>query len=277
MRPYYLLALLPLLFSASCVYTLPVDELAISNDDLDFTNAHEAEDYGADDFSLGLDDDENADDEDLRGGRRIRQAVKKVFKRDKKSPAPAPAPAKVVAKVEPKPSPASAPKSKPKSTNLSSSSAVIRRLPAVLPVSVATHKIIKVPQTQSEKADKVARYISILNTDIDKNHEAFMTQYNAELAKLKEISRKKLYTEEEYLKAQRELHAKYKVWRDTLHAFSISNSTLSSLRLHNSSFVEEKNLLTHLYEYVKMFSTKQGYYKHNCVCNATIMNDLRFI
>lgn len=104
-----------------------------------------------------------------------------------------------------------------------------------------------------------------------------MKEYNAELAKLKEISRKKLYTEEEYLKAQRELNSKYKVWRDTLHAFSISNSTLSSLRLHNSSFVEEKNLLTHLYEYVKMFSTKQGYYKHNCVCNATIMNDLRFI
>ncbi len=275
MRPYYLLALLPLLFSASCVYTLPVDELAIYNDDLDFTNADEAEDYGADDFSLGLDDDENADDENLRGGRRIRRAVKKVFKRSKKSApaprskksAPAPAPAKVVAKVKPKPSPRPAPKS----------SSVIRRLPAVLPVSVATHKIIKVPQTQSEKADKVARYISVLNTDIDKNHEAFMTQYNAELAKLKEISRKKLYTEEEYLKAQRELNSKYKVWRDTLHAFSISNSTLSSLRLHNSSFVEEKNLLTHLYEYVKMFSTKQGYYKHNCVCNATIMNDLRFI
>lgn len=275
MRPYYLLALLPLLFSASCVYTLPVDELAISNDDLDFTNADEAEDYGADDFSLGLDDDENADDEDLRGGRRIRRAIKKVFKRPKKS-APAPAP-KVVAKVRVKPSTRPATKSKPKSPVVSSSSAVIRRLPAVLPVSVATHKIIKVPQTQSDKADKVARYISILNTDIDKNHEAFMTEYNAELAKLKEISRKKLYTEEEYLKAQRELHAKYKVWRDTLHAFSISNSTLSSLRLHNSSFVEEKNLLTHLYEYVKMFSTKQGYYKHNCVCNATIMNDLRFI
>lgn len=274
MRPYYLLALLPLLFSASCVYTLPVDELAISNDDLDFTNADEAEDYGADDFSLGLDDDETADDEDLRGGRRIRQAIKKVFKRSKKS-APAPAPAKVVAKVKPSPRPA--PKSKPKPTNLSSSSAVIRRLPAVLPVSVATHKIIKVPQTQSEKADKVAHYISVLNTDIDKNHQAFMTQYNAELAKLKEISRKKLYTEEEYLKAQRELNAKYKVWKDTLHAFSVSNSTLSSLRHHNSSFVEEKNLLTHLYEYVKMFSTKQGYYKHNCVCNATIMNDLRFI
>jgi len=276
MRPYYLLALLPLLFSASCVYTLPVDELAISNDDLDFTNADEAEDYGADDFSLGLDDDETADDEDLRGGRRIRQAIKKVFKRSKKS-APAPAPAKVVAEVKSKPSPRPAPKSKPKPTNLSSSSSVIRRLPAVLPVSVATHKIIKVPQTQSEKADKVAHYISILNTDIDKNHEAFMTQYNAELAKLKEISRKKLYTEEEYLKAQRELNAKYKVWKDTLHAFSVSNSTLSSLRHHNSSFVEEKNLLTHLYEYVKMFSTKQGYYKHNCVCNATIMNDLRFI
>lgn len=276
MRPYYLLALLPLLFSASCVYTLPVDELAISNDDLDFTNADEAEDYGADDFSLGLDDDENAHDEDLRGGRlrrAVHKAVKKILHRHRNAPAPA----KVVAEVKSKPSPRPAPKSKPKPTNLSSSSSVIRRLPAVLPVSVATHKIIKVPQTQSEKADKVAHYISILNTDIDKNHEAFMTQYNAELAKLKEISRKKLYTEEEYLKAQRELNAKYKVWKDTLHAFSVSNSTLSSLRHHNSSFVEEKNLLTHLYEYVKMFSTKQGYYKHNCVCNATIMNDLRFI
>jgi hypothetical protein len=137
--------------------------------------------------------------------------------------------------------------------------------------------MIRVPQTQSEKADKVATYISILNTDIDKNHKVFMDQYNGELAKLREISKKKLYSEEEYLKAQRELNAKYKIWKDTLHAFSISNSTLSSLRHHNSSFVEEKNLLTHLYEYVKMFSTKQGYYKHNCVCNATILGDLRSV
>jgi hypothetical protein len=104
-----------------------------------------------------------------------------------------------------------------------------------------------------------------------------MSQYNAELAKLRDISKKKLYTEEEYLKAQRELNAKYKVWKETLHAFSVSNSTLSSLRHHNSSFTEEKNLLTHLYEYVKMFSTKQGYYKHNCVCNATIVGDLRSV
>lgn len=256
MRPTYaLLALLPLLFSASCVYTLPLDELAVSNYDLDFSTAEEAEDYGADDFNAyGL-----ADDEDIRGGRRIRQAVKKIISK-KSKPAPKPAPPVV------------------------SSAPVIRRsavspIPAVipLPVSVATHKIVKVPQTQSEKADKVAHYISILNTDIDKNHEAFIKQYNAELAKLKDISKKKLYTEEEYLKAQRELNGKYKVWKDTLHAFSVSNSTLSSLRPLNTSFTEEKNLLTHLYEYVKMFSTKQGYYKHNCVCNATIMNDLKFI
>ena len=172
-----------------------------------------------------------------------------------------PAPAKAV----PKPAPAPAP-------------AVIRRAaPVVLPVSVATHTFIPVPATQSAKADKVAHYISVLNTDIEKNHKVFMDQYNAELAKLRDISKKKLYTEEEYLKAQRELNAKYKVWKDTLHAFSVSNSTLSSLRHHNSSFTEEKNLLTHLYEYVKMFSTKQGYYKHNCVCNATIVGDLRSV
>jgi hypothetical protein len=260
MRPTYaLLALLPLLFSASCVYTLPLDELAVSNYDLDFSTAEEAEDYGADDFNAyGL-----ADDEDIRGGRRIRQAVKAVKKILPKKSKP----------VRSQPAPP-----------VVSSAPVIRRsavspIPAVipLPVSVATHKIVKVPQTQSEKADKVAHYISILNTDIDKNHEAFIKQYNAELAKLKDISKKKLYTEEEYLKAQRELNGKYKVWKDTLHAFSVSNSTLSSLRPLNTSFTEEKNLLTHLYEYVKMFSTKQGYYKHNCVCNATIMNDLKFI
>jgi hypothetical protein len=255
MRPTYaLLALLPLLFSASCVYTLPLDELAVSNYDLDFSTAEEAEDYGADDFNAyGL-----ADDEDIRGGRRIRQAVKAVKKSKPVRSQPAPP--------------------------VVSSAPVIRRsavspIPAIipLPVSVATHKIVKVPQAQSDKADKVAHYISILNTDIDKNHQAFIKQYNAELAKLKDISKKKLYTEEEYLKAQRELNGKYKVWKDTLHAFSVSNSTLSSLRPLNTSFTEEKNLLTHLYEYVKMFSTKQGYYKHNCVCNATIMNDLKFI
>ncbi len=256
MKPIYLLALLPLLFSASCVYTLPIDELAVSSNDLDFTNAEEAEDYGADDFS---DDSYANDDEDLRGGRRIRQAIKRIILR-RSSPAP-----QRKAIPVPRPAPQPAP-------------TVIRRVaPAVLPVSVATHKIIKVPQTQSEKANKVANYISILNTDIDKNHQVFMSQYNSELAKLREISKKKLYTEEEYLKAQRELNAKYKMWKDTLHAFSISNSTLSSLRSHNSSFTEEKNLLTHLYEYVKMFSTKQGYYKHNCVCNATIVGDLRSV
>jgi len=263
MRPTYaLLALLPLLFSASCVYTLPLDELAVSNYDLDFSTAEEAEDYGADDFNAyGFDDANSNNDEDIRGGRRIRQAVKAVKKILPKKSKPTPKPAPVV-----------------------SSAPVIRHsavspIPAVipLPVSVATHKIVKVPQTQSEKADKVAHYISILNTDIDKNHQAFIKQYNAELAKLKDISKKKLYTEEEYLKAQRELNGKYKVWKDTLHAFSVSNSTLSSLRPLNTSFTEEKNLLTHLYEYVKMFSTKQGYYKHNCVCNATIMNDLKFI
>lgn len=255
MRPYYLLALLPLLFSASCVYTLPIDDVSLSaSTDLDFANAEETDDY-----SLGFDDvAEDSTDEDLRGGRRFHRAVKKAVKKILRHspPAPAPKPAKAVAKKSSAPPPVA---------------------PAVLPVSVATHKYIRVPQTQSEKADKVAHYISILNTDIDKNHQVFMTQYNAELAKLREISKKKLYTEEEYLKAQQELHAKYKVWKDTLHLFSVSNSTLSSLRTHNSSFVEEKNLLTHLYEYVKMFSTKQGYYKHNCVCNATLVGDLRSV
>jgi hypothetical protein len=255
MRPTYaLLALLPLLFSASCVYAVPIDELALSqSSDLDFTNADEAEDYGAADFELGLGSDDDAnEDEDLRGGRRrVYKAVKKILAKPKRESAPKPAPA---------------------------APTVIRRAaPVVLPVSVATHKFIPVPATQSAKADKVAHYISVLNTDIDKNHRVFMDQYNAELAKLRSISKKKLYTEEEYLKAQRELNAKYKVWKDTLHAFSVSNSTLSSLRHHNSSFTEEKNLLTHLYEYVKMFSTKQGYYKHNCVCNATIVGDLRSV
>ena len=262
MRPTYaLLALLPLLFSASCVYAVPIDELSTSA--VDFTNADEAEDYGADDFSLGLGSDDDAtEDADLRGGRRrVYKAVKRILSKPAPAPAPKPAPAKAV----PKPAPAPAP-------------AVIRRAaPVVLPVSVATHTFIPVPATQSAKADKVAHYISVLNTDIEKNHKVFMDQYNAELAKLRDISKKKLYTEEEYLKAQRELNAKYKVWKDTLHAFSVSNSTLSSLRHHNSSFTEEKNLLTHLYEYVKMFSTKQGYYKHNCVCNSTIMNDLKWI
>ncbi len=124
MRPYYLLALLPLLFSASCVYTLPIDDVSLSaSTDLDFANAEETDDY-----SLGFDDvaEDNAD-EDLRGGRRIRQAVKRVLR----SPKPAPAPAKAVAKKSPAPPPVA---------------------PTVLPVSVATHKIIPVPQTQSEKA-----------------------------------------------------------------------------------------------------------------------------
>jgi hypothetical protein len=247
MKAIYLLALL---FSASCVYALPIDDVSLSaSTDLDFANAEDADDY-----SLGFDDLSSNEDEDLRGGRRIRQAVKAV-KRVLAKPKPKPAPPPVVKKA-PAPPPVA---------------------PAVLPVSFATHKIVKVPQTQSAKANKVAQYISILNTDIDKNHQVFMTQYNAELAKLREISKKKLYTEEEYLKAQRELNAKYKVWKDTLHLFSVSNSTLSSLRHHNSSFTEEKNLLTHLYEYVKMFSTKQGYYKHNCVCNATIIGDLRSV
>ena len=199
MRPYYLLALLPLLFSASCVYALPIDDVSLSaSTDLDFANAEETDDY-----SLGFDDvaEDNAD-EDLRGGRRIRQAVKRILRSPKPAPRPAPAPAKAVAKKSPAPPPVA---------------------PAVLPVSVATHKIIPVPQTQSEKANKVAHYISVLNTDIDKNHRVFMNQYNAELAKLREISKKKLYTEEEYLKAQRELNGKYKVWKDTLHAFSVSN------------------------------------------------------
>lgn len=255
--------LLALLFSASCVYALPIDDVSLSSStDLDFANAEDADDY-----SLGFDDvAEDNEDEDLRGGRRIRQAVKAVKRIYRSPPRPAPAPAKAVAKPAP---------SKPVASRAVSPPPPVA--PAVLPVSVATHKIIRVPQTQSEKANKVATYISVLNTDIDKNHKVFMDQYNAELAKLREISKKKLYTEEEYLKAQRELNAKYKVWKDTLHAFSVSNSTLSSLRHHNSSFTEEKNLLTHLYEYVKMFSTKQGYYKHNCVCNATIVGDLRSV
>jgi len=241
---------LALLFSASCVYALPIDDVSLSaSTDLDFANTEDADDY-----SLGIDEVSQPGDENLRGGRRIRQAVKAV----KKILQPPSQPASPVVKsraVSPPPAVA----------------------PTVLPVSVVTHKIVQVPQTQSEKANKVATYISILNTDIDKNHKVFMDQYNAELAKLREISKKKLYSEEEYLKAQRELNGKYKIWKDTLHAFSISNSTLSSLRHHNSSFTEEKNLLTHLYEYVKMFSSKQGYYKHNCVCNATLVGDLRSV
>ena len=193
-----------------------------------------------DDFDDYGAEDYSADDETLRGGhRRIVQAVKKVLRHSSKATPPA----------------------------------VIRLPPPSLPVSFATHSIVK----QSAKADKVAHYISILNTDIDKNHQTFMSQYNAELAKLKEISKKKIYTEEDYLKAQRDLNAKYKVWRDTIHAFSISNSTLTSLRHNGTSFDEEKKLLTHLYEYVKMFATKQGYLKHNCVCNATLVSDLRSV
>ncbi len=80
MRPTYaLLALLPLLFSASCVYAVPIDELSTSA--VDFTNADEAEDYGADDFELGLGSDDDAtEDADLRGGRRrVYKAVKKEY------------------------------------------------------------------------------------------------------------------------------------------------------------------------------------------------------
>lgn len=266
MKPTYaLLALLPLLFSASVVYTLPIEE--VSNDVSYLTHDdYEGEDYGG----LDLFPDASNEDEDLRGGRRIRQAVKKILSKRSSPPPPS--------KAVPKPKPPAKPVAKPKPVPPPPSPAVIRRsAPAVLPVSAATHVIVKVPQTQSEKADRVAHYISILNTDIDKNHKAFIDQYNAELAKLREISKRKLYTEEEYLKAQQQLHAKYKVWKDTLHAFSVSNSTLSSLRHHNGTFTEEKNLLTHLYEYVKMFSTKQGYYKHNCVCNATLVGDLRSV
>lgn len=256
MKAVFLLALVPLLFSASCVYTLPIEE--VSNDVSYLTH----DDYEGEDYGGFYDETGDNDDEDLRGGRRIRQAIKKILPKSKRSSPPPPS------KAVPKPKPAPAP----------APPAVIRRVAStVLPVSVATHQFIKVPQTQSEKADKVAHYISVLNTDIDKNHQAFIAQYNSELAKLREISKKKIYTEEEYLKAQRELNSKYKVWKDTLHAFSISNSTLSSLRHHNGTFTEEKNLLTHLYEYVKMFSTKQGYYKHNCVCNATIIGDLRSV
>jgi hypothetical protein len=218
---------------------------------LDASALDDLEDYGAEDFSLG----DSNEDEDIRGGRHLRKAVHKILRHSHRhhhqAPKPAPKPAP---KVSPAPvirAPAVSP------------------LSAVLPVSVAIHKIVPVA-SQSEKADKVAHYISILNTDIDKNHEAFIKQYNAELAKLREISKRKLYTEEEYLKAQRDLNAKYKVWKDTLHAFSVSNSTLTALRHNGTSFTEEKNLLTHLYEYVKIFSTKQGYYKHNCVCNATV-------
>jgi hypothetical protein len=239
MRPYYLLALLPLLFSASYVYSIPIDDLSSP----DASALDDFDDYGTEDFSS------YNDDEDIRGGRRIRQAVKQAVRKIiPRSPPPA------VVKV---------------------SSAPVIRLPAppLPPVSFAIHKIVP----QSAKADKVAHYISILNTDIDKNHATFMKQYNAELAKLKEISKRKLYTEEDYLKAQRDLNAKYKVWRDTLHAFSVSNATLTSLRHNGTSFAEEKNLLTHLYEYVKLFSTKQGYYKHNCVCNATLVGDLRSV
>jgi hypothetical protein len=255
MRPTYaLLALLPLLFSATYVYTLPIESLG--NDVSDFTH----DDYEGDDYS-GIDlSSDNDEDEDLRGGRRIRRAVKAVKKIVIKRRSPPP-PSKAV--------------QKPKPTRVVSPAPVIRR-PAVPPVSFATHKIVPV-RPSSDKADKVAHYISILNTDIDKNHATFMKQYNAELAKLKEISRRKLYTEEDYLKAQRDLNAKYKVWRDTLRAFSVSNSTLTSLRHNGTSFAEEKNLLTHLYEYVKLFSTKQGYYKHNCVCNATLVGDLRSV
>lgn len=263
MKPTYaLLALLPLLFSASVVYTLPIEE--VSNDVSYLTH----DDYASEDYGgLDLFPDTSNEDEDLRGGRRIRQAVKKILPKSKPKPQP---PAKVVETTKPASSPAA-------KSNPPAPSVIRRAAPAVLPVSAATHVIVKVPQTQSEKADRVAHYISILNTDIDKNHKAFIDQYNAELAKLREISKRKLYTEEEYLKAQQQLHAKYKVWKDTLHAFSVSNSTLSSLRHHNGTFTEEKNLLTHLYEYVKMFSTKQGYYKHNCVCNATLVGDLRSV
>jgi hypothetical protein len=249
MRPTYaLLALLPLLFSASYVYALPIDDVSLSaSTDLDFAEAEDA-----DDFSLGFDETGN-DDEDLRGGKQIRQAVKKILPKSKPKPKPKPKPVAVAVKKAPaKPAVA----------------------PAVLPVSVATHKIIK---GRTDKVDKVAHYISILNTDIDKNHETFMRQYNAELAKLRDISKRKLYTEGDYLKAQQQLQSKYKVWRDTLHAFAVSNSTLSSLRHHNGTFTEEKNLLTHLYEYVKMFSTKAGVLKHNCVCNSTIVADLRSV
>jgi hypothetical protein len=233
MRPVYLLALLPLLFSPYIVSSaIPLEDVSA----LDAPALDDFEDYGAEDFA--------DNDEDIRGGHHLRKAVHKILRHS--------------------------PHHHHHHHHHQAPSPVIRLpSPAVLPVSLAIHKIVPVAP-QSEKADKVANYISILNTDIDKNHKAFLVQYEAELAKLREISKRKIYTEEEYLKAQRELNGKYKVWKDTLHAFSISNSTLTALRHNGTSYTEEKNLLTHLYEYVKIFSTKQGYYKHNCVCNATI-------
>ncbi len=236
MKVHYLL----LLGLLGLAVSIPVEELEGGEDTalapLDFNS----EEYGLDDLG---DDDETNDDEDLRGGRRLRGAVHKITKIFRK-------PDKKVVKVV-----------KIFHSPIHQKSGRPNIQPSLAKTS-----------TQLPKNTTTDDYVRRLRDEININHITFMRMYNVEMDKWRNLTRKSHLTEEEYKKAQKHLANKYAEWRRSLDDLKAQNSTIANLKYKDADYQNEMGLLSYLYEYIKVFRSlkqKDAYLKHSCICNTT--------
>ena len=239
MKVHYLL----LLGLLGLAVSIPVDELEGGEDTaLAPVEDFSGEDYGLDDF--GENEDTNNDDEDLRGGRRWRDAVhkvKRIFHKPNK---------KVVKVITIVHSPIH------QKSGRSKKSPIAAKLSTILP----------------ENGTLTDNYVGKLKSEIEISHITFMKVYNAEMDKWRNLTRKSHITEEEYKKAQKHLADKYAEWRQSLDDLKAQNSTLANLKYKDADYQNEMGLLSYLYEYVKIFRSlkqKDAFLKHSCICNTT--------
>lgn len=138
---------------------------------------------------------------------------------------------------------------------------------------VSVVKIVKRPLTSPIPAKLPTNvYVANLKTDIEAQHTAFMKTYNAELERIRKLTKRTHLTEAEYKKAQLVLNQRYADWRKALDDLRISNSTLTSLKYKETDYKNEVGLLSYLYEYIKIFRSvkdKETLLKHSCICNST--------
>ena len=129
------------------------------------------------------------------------------------------------------------------------------------------------PHKTLHKMMNKKNYVDALKNEIEKSHKDFMKMYNAELTKLRELTKMKDMKELDYSKAKSVVESKFKDFQKALDDIRRQNTTLVKLK-GDDDYEEEKHLVSHFNEYVKVYKSlliKDRYIKHNCICNNTII------
>jgi hypothetical protein len=115
-------------------------------------------------------------------------------------------------------------------------------------------------------------YVKALSDEIEKSHKDFMKVYDAELKKLRELTLKRDMREGDYSKAKGALDLKYKEFQRALDDIRSQNATLVKLK-GDDDYEEEKHLVSHFNEYVKVYKSllvKDKFIRHHCICNHSV-------